>query len=43
MEAGLKDVCWHADANQMAGVDLADVANLAVATSRLIEIVSRKL
>ena len=44
MEAGLKDaVLTTADANQMAGVDLADVANLAVATSRLIEIVSRKL
>ena len=44
MEAGLKDaVLTTADANQMAGADLADVANLAVATSRLIEIVSRKL
>ena len=44
MEAGLKDaVLTTADASQMAGADLADVANLAVATSRLIEIVSRKL
>jgi DNA gyrase subunit B len=44
MEAGLKDaVLTTADASQMAGSDLADVANLAVATSRLIETVSRKL
>ena len=44
MEAGLKDaVLTTADASQMAGADLADVANLAVATSRLIETVSRKL
>ena len=44
MEAGLKDaVLTTADASQMAGADLADVANLAVATSRLIEIVSRNL
>ncbi|MDC0062953.1 DNA topoisomerase (ATP-hydrolyzing) subunit B [Candidatus Puniceispirillum sp.] len=44
MEAGLKDaVLTTADASQMAGADLADVVNLAVATSRLIETVSRKL
>ncbi len=44
MEAGLKDaVLTTADAGQMAGADLADVANLAVATSRLIETVSRRL
>ncbi len=44
MEAGLKDaVLTTADASQMAGADLAGVANLAVATSRLIETVSRKL
>ena len=44
MEAGLKDaVLTTADATQMAGADLADVANLAVATSRLVEIVARKL
>ena len=44
MEAGLNDaVLTTADASQMAGADLADVANLAVATSRLIETVSRKL
>ena len=44
MEAGLKDaVLTTADASQMAGADLADVAKLAVATSRFIEIVSRKL
>ena len=44
MEAGLKDaVLTTADASQMAGADLADVVNLAVATSRLIETVSRRL
>ncbi len=44
MEGGLKDaVLTIADGSQMAGADLADTANLAVATSRLIEIVSRKL
>ncbi len=44
MEGGLKDaVLTIADGSQMAGADLVDTANLAVATSRLIEIVSRKL
>ena len=44
MDAGLKDaVLITADGNQMAGVDLVDVANLAVATSRLIETVGRQL
>ena len=44
MDAGLKDaVLITADGNQMAGADLVDVANLAVATSRLIETVGRQL
>ena len=44
MDAGLKDaVLITADSNQMAGADLVDVANLAVATSRLIETVGRQL
>ena len=44
MEAGLKDaVLTIADGSQIAGPDLADVANLAVATSRLIETVARQL
>ena len=44
MDAGLKDaVLITADGNQMAGADLVDVANLAVATSRLIEAVGRQL
>ena len=44
MEAGLKDaVLITADTSQMADADLADIASLAVATSRLIETVSRKL
>jgi DNA gyrase subunit B len=44
MDAGLKDaVLIIADGNQMAGADLVDVANLAVATSRLIETVGRQL
>ena len=44
MDAGLKDaVLISADGNQMAGADLVDVANLAVATSRLIETVGRQL
>ncbi len=44
MEAGLKDaVLTTSDASQMAGADLADVANLAVATSRLIETMGRQL
>jgi len=44
MDAGLKDaVLITADGNQMAGADLVDVANLAVATSRLIEMVGRQL
>ena len=43
MDAGLKDaVLTTAEASQMAGADLADVANLAMTTSRLIENVSRK-
>ncbi|MGA0309487.1 MAG: DNA topoisomerase (ATP-hydrolyzing) subunit B [Candidatus Puniceispirillaceae bacterium] len=44
MEAGLKDaVLTIPDGSQMAGPDLADAANLAVATSRLIETVGRHL
>jgi DNA gyrase subunit B len=44
MDAGLKDaVLITADGNQMAGADLVDLANLAVATSRLIETVGRQL
>jgi DNA gyrase subunit B len=44
MDAGLKDaVLITADGNQMAGADLVDIANLAVATSRLIETVGRQL
>ena len=44
MDAGLKDaVLISADGSQMAGADLVDVANLAVATSRLIETVGRQL
>ncbi|MDA0800030.1 MAG: DNA topoisomerase (ATP-hydrolyzing) subunit B [Proteobacteria bacterium] len=44
MDAGLKDaVLITADGNQMSGADLVDVANLAVATSRLIETVGRQL
>jgi DNA gyrase subunit B len=44
MDAGLKDaVLITADGNQMAGADLVDVTNLAVATSRLIETVGRQL
>jgi len=44
MDAGLKDaVLITADGNQMAGADLVDVANLAVATSRLIETAGRQL
>ena len=44
MDAGLKDaVLITTDGNQMAGADLVDVANLAVATSRLIETVGRQL
>ena len=44
MDAGLKDaVLITADGNQMAGADLVDVANLAVATSRLVETVGRQL
>jgi DNA gyrase subunit B len=44
MDAGLKDaVLITANGNQMAGADLVDVANLAVATSRLIETVGRQL
>ncbi|MDB2498215.1 DNA topoisomerase (ATP-hydrolyzing) subunit B [Alphaproteobacteria bacterium] len=44
MDAGLKDaVLITADGNQMAGADLVDVANLAVATSRLIETIGRQL
>ena len=44
MDAGLKDaVLITADGNQMASADLVDVANLAVATSRLIETVGRQL
>ncbi|WP_443645798.1 DNA topoisomerase (ATP-hydrolyzing) subunit B [Candidatus Ponderosibacter sp. Uisw_141_02] len=44
MDAGLKDaVLITVDGNQMAGADLVDVANLAVATSRLIETVGRQL
>ena len=44
MDAGLKDaVLITADGNQMAGADLVDVANLAVATSRLIDTVGRQL
>ncbi|MDC0955041.1 DNA topoisomerase (ATP-hydrolyzing) subunit B [Alphaproteobacteria bacterium] len=44
MDAGLKDaVLITADGNQMAAADLVDVANLAVATSRLIETVGRQL
>ena len=44
MEAGLKDaVLIIADGSQIAGPDLADVANLAVATSRLIETIGRQL
>ena len=44
MDAGLKDaVLIIADGNQMAGADLVDVANLAVATGRLIETVGRQL
>jgi DNA gyrase subunit B len=44
MEAGLKDaVLATSDTRQMAGADLADVANLALATSRLVETVARQL
>ena len=44
MEAGLKDaVLTIGDGSQIAGPDLADVANLAVATSRLIETAARQL
>ena len=44
MDAGLKDaVLITVDGNQMAGADLVDVANLAVATSRLIETIGRQL
>ena len=44
MDAGLKDtVLTISNGSQMAGPDLADAANLAVATSRLIETVGRHL
>ena len=44
MEAGLKDaVLTVANGSQIAGSELAEVANLAVATSRLIETVARQL
>jgi len=44
MDAGLKDtVLTISNGSQMAGPDLADAANLAVASSRLIETVGRHL